>query len=661
MDISGILLALIMLAGGVAGGYAFGRKAVSAAPSSKENEGVSERTLAYSERFRLSNQWQTVLASFQSDLPRASALKDMATSFTRAVHQQFEDVQIVFAIGPLKDILLLHTLASAHHQFVELNSGSCFFAEPAIETALLQELTTEMYDAVKKRHATDTHWFLLRDLQPALQRRLADRYGLQGQGLMVPLMSGTILCGVVLLTGPHLAKNADILQDNGQFAALGADIITTWIRCMAPQLLAGTADDPVGSLPIQALTSLAVLEHSVTMLQESAEAQDQVAELAHYARAINDQEAEISLLASQTCQTIRHICQADFALFLCPPAAEPTADIALYAVDAGSWTWSSYQGYQGISGHPTFGESAIKRWPDRFVAQVRTKAGEVVQARTRTEALLLAKDITESLGAESLLIVPAHIRTHCAAIIVAGRKQPGGIAETQVLAASSVAALASMSLAMMQLLQQTQTLQQSATEGWKLAGSVTRQAIATLAGVLQKHSILTATNPQRVAEVAETIALRLRLSPADVSQIRIAALLCDLGMLIVPFQILRKAGGLSPDELRLVQRHPEMSVAMLEQFDVVRGALPMILHHHERYDGTGYPKQLGGMNIPRGAAIIAVADAYVHMQKERPYRPAMTQAEALAYMKQESGGQFDPVIVQALVKSVEETTGQAAA
>jgi HD-GYP domain-containing protein (c-di-GMP phosphodiesterase class II) len=111
-----------------------------------------------------------------------------------------------------------------------------------------------------------------------------------------------------------------------------------------------------------------------------------------------------------------------------------------------------------------------------------------------------------------------------------------------------------------------------------------------------------------------------------------------------------------------VQSHPGMSVAMLEPFDMLKGALPLILHHHERYDGTGYPKQLGGVNIPRGASIIAVADAFVHMQMARPYRPAMTQQSVLAYLKQESGKQFDPTAVQALMKSLlQEVTGPEAA
>jgi HD-GYP domain-containing protein (c-di-GMP phosphodiesterase class II) len=656
-----VILALVMLVGGLAGGYFIGRKAVKTLAPVKASESSNERTLAYGERFLLCNQWQTILETFQRELPHTTSVAEVVGAFAQAVRRDFTDMQLVFAVGPLKEIVLLHTMASTNQSHVNLSTGSCFVSMPHMDQALLEELTSELYHVLKQQQHASTRWFLLREFQPTLQTRLSERYGLDGQGIIIPLRSGTVLCGVLLLMSPNLAKNADTLSDHGRFAGMGVDVIATWIRCMAPQLLAGTATDPIGDLPIHALASLSILEQSAAMLQENAESQEQVAELASYARAINEQEAEISLLAAQTCQAIRRICQADFTLFLCPASPEPGADFALYAVEAGSWSWSSYQGYAGVETHPQLDEALVKHWPDRFIAQMRTTS-EVIHARSRGEALLLAKNVAETLSAESLLIVPAHIRAHCAAIIVAGRKGPGGVADSQVLVSSSVAALASMSIATMRLLQQTQTLQQSATEGWKLATTVIKQAITTLAGIVQKQGILTATNPQKVAEVAEAIALRLRLTPADVRQISIAATLCDLGMLIIPLSILRKAGGLSEDEVRLVQSHPGMSVAMLEPFDMLKGALPLILHHHERYDGTGYPKQLGGVNIPRGASIIAVADAFVHMQMERPYRPAMTQQSVLAYLKQESGKQFDPTAVQALMKSLlQEVTGPEAA
>jgi HD-GYP domain-containing protein (c-di-GMP phosphodiesterase class II) len=645
-----LIFAIVLLIGGLGGGYVMGRKTAPSLPATHATTGTSDRALAYSERFQICNQWQTALAAFQQKLLHATTVDEAATCFLQAVRHEFADVQLLLAIGPTKDFLLLQTLASANRSHVGLTVGACFVSDPTLEPSLHQELANDIYELLKKEHATDTPWFLLRELQPPLQQRLSERYALQGQCMIVPLLSGSILCGILLLVGPTLAKNADTQQDHGRFASMGANIITTWLRCMAPQLLADTAKDPIDALPIHALASLSVLEQSASMLQENAESQEQVAELANYARAINEQDAEISLLATQTCQAIRRICQADFTLFLCPLSPEAAADFALYAVDAGSWSWSSFQGYAGIETHPQLDESVVKHWPDRFIAQMREQHN-VIQTATRKESLLLAKTITETLSAETLLIVPAHIRMNCAAILIAGRRGPGGVAEAQVLVTSSVAALASMSLAAMRLSQQVQHLQRSATDGWKLASSISKQALATLAGVVQKQGIVTATNPQKVAEVAETIALQLRLPPAEVNQIRIAATVCDLGMVIIPQQILRKAGGLSDEETRLLHRHPEISVAMLEQFDIMKNTLPLILHHHERFDGTGYPKQLSGINIPRGAGIIAVADAYVHLQMERPYRPAISQENAIAYIKQESGKQFDPVIVQALAKS----------
>src|SRR5579875_1930468 len=388
-----IILALIMLLGGSAGGYVMGRKTMRAAPQ-PENESDNpshERVLAYSERFRLCNQWQSVLESFQRELLHVTALDDVINAYALAIRREFADMQLVFAVGPLKDILLLHTMASANRSHVNLGTSSCFVSMPPMEQTLQEELVSDLYHELKQ-HGTEKRWHLLRELQPTLQNRLSERYRLNGQSIVIPLLSGTVLCGVLLLAEPNLTKHADMLSDYGRFASMGADIIATWIRCMAPQLLAGTASDPIGALPIHALASLSVLEQSAAMLQESAEAQEQVAELANYARVINEQDAEISLLASQTCQTVRRICQADFTLFLCPASPEADADFAVYAVDAGSWSWSSYQGYSGVETHPKLDEALVKHWPDRFVAQTRAST-QVLQARSRSEALLLARNI----------------------------------------------------------------------------------------------------------------------------------------------------------------------------------------------------------------------------------------------------------------------------
>jgi HD-GYP domain-containing protein (c-di-GMP phosphodiesterase class II) len=132
----------------------------------------------------------------------------------------------------------------------------------------------------------------------------------------------------------------------------------------------------------------------------------------------------------------------------------------------------------------------------------------------------------------------------------------------------------------------------------------------------------------------------------------------DLGKLGVADGILEKPGTLTKEEWAAIERHPHIGARMIEPIEPLLGAVPVVRHHHERPDGTGYPDGLEGEEIPLAARIVAVADAYDVMLRGRPYRPKKdSPAEALRELSDRAGRQFDARVVEALGRVVGDTKG----
>jgi HD-GYP domain-containing protein (c-di-GMP phosphodiesterase class II) len=148
-----------------------------------------------------------------------------------------------------------------------------------------------------------------------------------------------------------------------------------------------------------------------------------------------------------------------------------------------------------------------------------------------------------------------------------------------------------------------------------------------------------------IASLATGIALELGLPAEEIERIRVASLLHDLGKLAVPPEILDKPTALSDGEWQAIGEHPRIGQVILEQASGLREAIPVVLHHHERFNGGGYPHGLKGNEIPMGARIVAVADAYHAMVHDRPYKTAQSHDQALAELRSNAGTQFDPDVV----------------
>jgi diguanylate cyclase (GGDEF)-like protein/putative nucleotidyltransferase with HDIG domain len=178
------------------------------------------------------------------------------------------------------------------------------------------------------------------------------------------------------------------------------------------------------------------------------------------------------------------------------------------------------------------------------------------------------------------------------------------------------------------------------------------RAAASLAKAVDARDTYTGSHSGRVAELAARLAARVELDAEQVELTRLAGSLHDLGKLAIPEELLRKAGELTDSERLVLERHPQIGYRMLDSLGVDPVA-DIVLHHHERWDGAGYPDGLRGERIPFGARIIFVADAYDAMTSDRVYRARRSHEEALAELRRCSGTQFDPLIVDAFAEAME--------
>lgn len=169
--------------------------------------------------------------------------------------------------------------------------------------------------------------------------------------------------------------------------------------------------------------------------------------------------------------------------------------------------------------------------------------------------------------------------------------------------------------------------------------------VASLANAIDAKSPWTKGHSERVMHGAANIARAMGLDDAAIERTRLGGLLHDIGKIGIMEAVLEKPEKLSDDDFPPMRLHPEKGVAILAPIEQLKDVLPGILHHHERYDGSGYPDNLQGVAIPLEARIIAVADAFDAMISERPYKKGYSVDEALEELKRGAGSQFDPAVV----------------
>ncbi len=175
---------------------------------------------------------------------------------------------------------------------------------------------------------------------------------------------------------------------------------------------------------------------------------------------------------------------------------------------------------------------------------------------------------------------------------------------------------------------------------------------ATIEGwarALELRDMGTEGHSRRVVEMTIELARRLGIVEEQLVLVRQGALLHDIGKMGVPDSVLQKSGALTPDEWKIIYRHPEYAYKWLSPISYLKPALDIPYCHHEKWDGSGYPRGLKGEQIPLAARIFAVVDVWDALTSNRPYRPAWDRKKALKYIKEQSGIHFDPKVVEAFL------------
>ena len=173
----------------------------------------------------------------------------------------------------------------------------------------------------------------------------------------------------------------------------------------------------------------------------------------------------------------------------------------------------------------------------------------------------------------------------------------------------------------------------------------TREWADVLLRALNESGGPAAAHFNQVAQLARVSCERLAMGAAEIPRVALAARLHDIGQVAIPSAILLKPGPLDADEWTLMRTHPEAGERILAAGASLADVAVMVRHHHERYDGGGYPDGLDGGRTPLGSSVIAVCAAFAAMMKQRPYSDAITVAEAIAEIRRCSGSQFHPAVV----------------
>ena len=187
--------------------------------------------------------------------------------------------------------------------------------------------------------------------------------------------------------------------------------------------------------------------------------------------------------------------------------------------------------------------------------------------------------------------------------------------------------------------------------------SAPQAAVAALVLAIEAKDARTRSHCERVGSLAAEIARRLRLSDGDVEAVRRAGVLHDVGKIGMPDALLQKPEQLTPGEFEVMKQHPALGYRMVRSAGLGDNEALWVLHHHEHFDGTGYPPGLSGNEVPLASRVILVADAFDAMTVDRPYRRARPDSEAVAELRRCAGAEFDPGVVEVLASLVAERAG----
>ena len=260
-------------------------------------------------------------------------------------------------------------------------------------------------------------------------------------------------------------------------------------------------------------------------------------------------------------------------------------------------------------------------------------------------APLLSVDGQRAIGAYEIYAKPEHAET-----VIASGKRVVWFAVFAIFALLYATLALLVRTASRTLRQQASSLQarsQELMESYRRLEESSLEAIESLNATVDAKDPYTAGHSARVQRIAVAVAEEVGLPLERLDAVRFGGLFHDIGKIAVPDSILSKAGTLDDDEYDVIKRHPVDGADIISHFSRLHEAVPLIRHHHERWDGDGYPDQLAGEDIPLEACVVGLADAWDAMTTDRPYRPALTVEQAAAEVRRCRGTQFSPLVVDA--------------
>ncbi len=238
----------------------------------------------------------------------------------------------------------------------------------------------------------------------------------------------------------------------------------------------------------------------------------------------------------------------------------------------------------------------------------------------------------------SLLGVPMRIQDRMTGVLEALNKKEGRFTEEDVRILTAIASQPAVAIENAQLVQALQESYESTLEGW--------------AAALDLRDKETEGHSQRVTLLAVELAREVGMSKEDLVHLRQGALLHDIGKMGIPDHILHKRGPLTDPERAIMQRHPDIAYHMLCPIAYLRPALDIPYCHHERWNGTGYPRGLKGEEIPLAARVFTIVDVWDALRSDRPYRKAWSLKRTIAYMQEQAGFIFDPELVKCFMAAI---------
>lgn len=294
------------------------------------------------------------------------------------------------------------------------------------------------------------------------------------------------------------------------------------------------------------------------------------------------------------------------------------------------------------------GELVIKAsygMPDNYLKTRKLKfnegiPGEVIRTKEPLAIFNIAesdlvkdKNYLRSLGLVSIISVPLIVRDRAIGVISCFFQKHHHFSQSEITLLQTLASHAAISI-----------------ENAKLYGDMQKNytsTITALSAAIDAKDHYTHGHSKNVMEYSVAIAQELKLSKEEVETIRFAGLLHDIGKIGISEVILQKKGSLSDEEFDVISSHPKLGMAIMNEVDFLKKISPLTYHHHEKYDGTGYPDHLKGEDIPLGARILNLADSFDVMTTSRVYKTALSYEDAMCEIEKCSGTQFDPKVVEA--------------